>query len=172
MNGFGEGPQRIQRFPRGLLSYLSLKGTGDAPHLLASELAATIEIGPLYWADLNRSSDANTGNMGAIGYFAGLTVPTAEMWLLMNLTCTTAALGAGTSYNLAPAMQRVGTGVTKVLGVSQDATTGQIISTGATFSPYSLILYPGDTLGAVVRFGTFGVPIPSRIIADYTRLEA
>jgi hypothetical protein len=164
-------PQRVQRFPRGLLHYLGLKGSGDAPHLLNSQLAGAIEIGPLYWADLNRSSDANSGNMGAIGYFAGLTVPSGELWIVSNLTCTTAALAAATSYNLAPAMQRVGTGVTKALGPAQDAITAQIISNGVCFPPYTLMLYPGDTLGGVVRFGTFGTPIPVRCIADYTRLE-
>jgi len=149
------GPLTIQRFPRGLLDLLGMKGTGQAPTSLAELLAGTIDATQFYLFERITTTTKFLANSAIGGYRtdATLTVPAGELWIFDTASYFIAVSAAG-SIRLTPAYQRaVSTGDWSGLGVQTQqvggaAATDQLISGQLG---RELILSPSDTIGAYIN---------------------
>lgn len=166
--------QTIQRFPRGLLSALSMKGTGDAPNQLHAELFGSFDCTTFYLGDQIKSVAGGPGVMGAVGWYPGgaaFVVPAGEIWMVTNYTVQVGANGAGTTYKIQLGYVRAIGNVTFFLPGESSSAIGELTLLGFQFANWQLMLYPGDSLGLAVRGGTFGVPAAPGLSVGYYRLE-
>lgn len=73
---------KIQRTPLGVLQFLGLVGSGQAPVDLADEVRGQIDMLPFYGASSFRSNSQN-GSLQNIGDSIVLSVPDRVAWLLL-----------------------------------------------------------------------------------------
>lgn len=160
---------RIQRYPRGLLPALSLKGPGDTPHVLAAETRAIFDTTQLYLQELNTQASfffnpyANGFNQNA-----AFVVPASEMWIVTGAGGETSAAAASSgrlqvvyarrssAYKFWPLQEP------QVFAASQTAVIGRALRW------QELILQPGDALGVYAN-GITGT-VNGYFNIDYYRL--
>lgn len=143
------GPQTIQRLPRGLLSLLDMKGTGELPHELAGMLMPVIQVRDLYLADLFQSVRFGTVVVNATGFFGATSaiVPFNELWLLYHMSASSSNMAAGESYRLRLVISRAANG-TLELGDTEQTASGLTQRIGLGWSlPELRILRPSDQVG-------------------------
>jgi hypothetical protein len=108
----------IQVIPPGLLGFLQLKNSGQAPSELPDTLQGVLELRDWYFqARLEFSSQIHgiTNGTGVEGYFSfspnTIIVPQGEWWWVEQYTITTDAIDSGEFVQIAPMMipQTVGT---------------------------------------------------------------
>ena len=169
------GRLTIQRFPKGLLDWLGMKGSGDVPADLSPLVQSSIEIGPLYLLDRIAQAVTGSPNINANGTFAAvaanLTVPPGEQWMLTNYTIArTANFGAGTGGTFQGAYFRAA--VTQYFALPGPVVCPVAGSFAWTyqFKPYELVLSPGDLLAGYVTSGVFGIPAGVNMFAEYYRM--
>lgn len=161
------GPQTIQRFPRGLLDALQMKGTGDAPGALAAELTATFDATQLYLLDRLTSVRVATSAMSNGFSASTIVVPATELWLLVAVSGIVNA-GVGMTGTTTIAVRRASLLVPATAlgeGLTFAASTVPLLSTSQA---RGLILTPGDALGTY-SWNLAGAPTMD-ILADYYRL--
>lgn len=163
----------IQRFPRGLLDMLAMRGPGETPHTLASSIAGTIDLTKLYLADSNRTVIATQTPPANDGYVnpAAATVPPGEIWLVNAISAVSGNLPAGTNAQAICAYNRRAAAGVMVFGNNATAAAGADLVCGQVFDPFSLILYPSDGFGVQMHSGTYGGGAPLwTLTCDYYRL--
>jgi hypothetical protein len=162
------GRLTVQRLPRGLLDALLMKGTGDLPHELGEELVSTIDATSFYLGDTFRAQSSLTNVCNAVGAYSGLTlgVPPGEIWIPTALSVLTAALGAGQTYNVSPAIFRNNFNAFEILPAISQATAGQAVATGWQFGNMTQ-LRPGDAVGCHVNQVTAGATAMGIYISYY-----
>jgi hypothetical protein len=100
------GPFTIQRIPKGLLDFLSMKGTGQTPAELEPRLSSVIDTTILYMAERQAGLITNTGNIAADGtnFFVSSigTVPDGEVWIPVyaSVNRDAAGLTAGNNFTI------------------------------------------------------------------------
>jgi len=173
------GPLTIQRVPRGLLSALAMKGTGDFPVEISRTLFVGFDATTEYLQDLARFSFSTTAAVGAAGFFSGAgIVPDNEYWLVTNCSLNVPVLAVGNTNWVAslgyvrktpnsPQLQTFGP-------PSIPFILGQTYCMGYSFPVGSVVLRPADYLACQIHNGataTFGANVTMTITADYYRLE-
>jgi hypothetical protein len=156
------GPFTIQRFPKGLLDFLGMKGSGRTPSELEAELRSVIDSTPLYLSDRAAGIVSNTGNMAADGVqaFASAvaTVPAGEIWIPLNcsLQRDTAGLTAGNSFEFYITLfqAQFGRVILPGLGTVVAAPASGGGATGFVWHDRCCLL-PGDGFGAYTAKGTY-----------------
>lgn len=74
-------PQTIQRVPSGLLELLGMKGTGQTPPVLASELAGVVDTTQMYLRSV-LSSQSIVNAAAVLATAVDITVPDNQYWIL------------------------------------------------------------------------------------------
>lgn len=170
------GPLTIQRVPRGLLHALSMKGSGELPAELASQILGTFDTTAFYLGENVRGASGAL-QTAADGWVTSgsLTVPAGELWLVNNLSWSCSNIAAGDSFSFTPGYLRKTT--QGVLGFSEakasvvgGAAGTQDQVNGLWFNRW-LIAYPADTFGGTFFNGTYAGNPTITMTADYHRLE-
>lgn len=149
------GPLTIQRVPKGLLDYLSLKGSGNAPTELAEKVSGIVNLTEIYLQDRVQTGNFGTGAIAAVGDVnaTGGTVPFGEIWFAYHLAIS-GTVAAANTYRLCPAIFRR-TGLTiSTYGPRQAYLATERVSLGWDLPP--AILLPGDSVGIGVEQVTAG----------------
>lgn len=161
----------IQRFPTALLETLGAKSGGQTPVMTDENLKLVLDASEFY-AQATSEVVLATVSAAALGFNgnAALRVPSGEIWRVRAVTCyTPAALGAGVSLDLQPAMQLLGTS-SILCGTTSDAgTAGIAISVGWDFRTPRLFP-PGWQAGCFVRNLVAG-PVNVNVCIDFDRLR-
>jgi hypothetical protein len=153
------GPFTIQRLPKGLLDFLSMKGSGQTPTELESALRSVIDTTPLYLADRQASLITNTGNIVADGTqaFASTvgTVPNGEVWMPIaaSMSRATAGLTAGNTFEIQiqAFVAQFATVVFPGIGNVVTPNGGHV---GVLF-PNTFLMQPGDRFSAITSKGAY-----------------
>lgn len=145
----------IQRFPTGVPDLLGMKGTGDTPNMLASELRGSIDLSQYYLADRMLRGKFTTAALIAAGTTvpgAGI-VPDGELWLVDSVWASTVGnLNAGERYRGRVGVHRQGNGVNGLYCFPQASEQFQDVTAQAAWSANWLpwvMLRPGD--GVCIR---------------------
>lgn len=133
-------PQPINRVPPGLLSLLGIKSLGMNPAQLADELRGILDLTQLYTEAANETIFGTTPAVNAVGQFEFTNTGTrakpnpGELWVVRRVAVApTAALGAGTTYNVQLCTIHSTYGqVTGMIGQPISATVGASPATGST----------------------------------------
>jgi hypothetical protein len=171
------GPLTIQRVPRGLLYALAMKGSGDTPTQLRSEVQGSFDLTALYFGDAQRSLTATSPvfNTDSNNDFAALIVPAGELWILTALTLERSNVLAGTNFDMWGFYARGTTGFVQIITDKATVTGGGAgTSDGICAGRYGLldiVLYPNDRIGVAVRNGTWGAAQQATAALDFYRLE-
>lgn len=164
------GPQDIQRFPRGLLGLLGIQATGDTPHKIAAEVAASIEILPFYLNDRQTfASYPISGAPAAAGVlqFPLSVVPDGTLRFVFNAGVFAPATAGATAIKMRLCVFRSP-------GLNGETYIGEQLSLGATdsgtiaasFDAAPMIILPGQSFG--IRTLTItGAPATSPILGLY-----
>lgn len=143
------GPLDIQRAPRGLLDWLSLKGSGRTPVTLQDSIQLSVDASYVYLQDQFRTHDSII-NPVAAGFNspASYTVPAGILWIVVNASGLVSN-GAANSNTLQWAYKRqnaVGFWARALVeAVATPINTSAWV--GGPIPPWQLILSPGDQLG-------------------------
>jgi hypothetical protein len=164
----------INRVPQGLLSLLDMKARGQNPRLLSSEAALSIEAFQLYGLQLRRRLRFNTAAIGVVGpqFPAAAVVPQNEVWLLLAQSLVISALGAGTTYTIAPIVRVQnddGTSGEHLTNYPLTFTAGQYVNCGGILAQ-PLWLPPGSSMGITCQGVTLGVASAFQIFVDAVAL--
>lgn len=169
------GRYDIQRFPTGLLELLGMKGTGDTPHELASNISGSLDLMGAYLAQrrvsiAGQSAIAMTGN-GSYSAI-GMLVPATELWFVYNVSVRlTPNTAAASSIRFWGGFQRqAAAGVYHPLTdvVNVGATDNGV---GYTHFEQPAIFLPGDQF-YIFTGATTGIPGSNGILAlDVARLS-
>lgn len=156
----------IQRYPRGLLDALAMKGTGQTPQVCAPDLRIGFDATALYLQETRRTASGVTTALVS-GYLPMITVPAGEGWLVNNITArvTTTATDsceANIAYRTLGGLTFFIAQWYEIFAISQDRFTG------GQFNPYELVLGPGMTIG-MVSTAVVGAP-DCTLQTDYFRL--
>lgn len=165
--------QLVQSNPTGLLSLLTMKGTGDAPHWLNPELQATLDLGLWYLEPTYRSFINPVGpgfNIGTFSWNVGSQVPANQMWIMKNTTWlfTSDATGSGiftAGYQNPQGLPAFayGSPLTITAGFARTYVLAQ------TFQIGELVLGPQSALGYWTTTATAG--ITTGLLADFYRIQ-
>jgi len=164
------GPFDIQRSPKGLLDFLGLKATGDAPHTLQQSIGASVSLDRMYLADRIVNTTQNV-TITAAGYFTPTSaiVPPGELWFPTAIRCA-ATNAAGTTYLWAPAYRTfVGTGSFNSLTNMQSAiasATNDCVYVWDELIPY----LPGVTFGVYVQNAVLGANPVCQVCLEFYRI--
>lgn len=169
------GPLTIQRIPKGLLDALNMKGSGQTPMDLAPMVSAQFDATVLYLQDIRRVNGPivmATPNLGAYQTNVGSTVPSGEMWMMIQamFRLTTDATGGGRfaigygtpgntpsqTFALFPSDQVITAG------------TASNYSYGRAFQLGELILPPGYNIG--IYTGALTASVSGAMNLEYYRL--
>lgn len=142
------GPLTIQRFPKGLLGLLDMKGSGQTPPDLSSIVQPQIDVSALYMADARRSLGGGAGPNVLLGFAFnnGSKVPEGEMWVVNNITVTVTTGGAVTG-EYAAGYQDNGSNSFVVSPYMTVPISQTVVGIGVQFAPWSLVLMPGYKVG-------------------------
>lgn len=144
-NPFGVPPPLTAR-PEGLLSLLGLQQQGQYPqHLNSDWLTPSFNLADWY-AESKAELITNSVTVNAVGWSAGVAVPSGEYWLLRNVTFWRAGTVAGAEvYSIGVGYA---SGLSFVLNQPNAVAAGDYL--GFTMDPaYSgMILRPSQYLGA------------------------
>lgn len=161
------GPLTIQRYPRGLLDALQMRGTGDAPHALSELLVGTFDTTQLYLAD--KLINAQHVNMGVASGFtaSNIVVPSGEIWLGVFAGAILNS-GVGVTGNCTLMIRRTPIGLAALpLGQGMPFVASQVTPIPAPQFA-GLIMLPGDAIG---NYGWQIAGAPTLTLsADYYRL--
>jgi hypothetical protein len=157
----------INRLPLGLLGFLGIKNGGRYPQELADTLAPVWDISPLY---LYSNSEVTTAlqAISAIGSQAYQTVPTGELWYVLQQSAGSDTLTAGqtiefsTNWTDPAALVNVETGL-----MSGARTVGQR-ATATAQAPF--IAGPGSILGINCTQLVAG-PVNVRLKTRFVRMQ-
>lgn len=150
------GPLTIQRFPRGLLDLLSLKGTGQAPTDLAAEIRGVIDLTQVYLQDRLVTGLFSTAAVNAVGDISATNsnVPSGELWVAYHLAIA-GTVPAGATYRVRPAIfRRTGTVIGTYGPNATTAAANERIGLGWDLGP--TLLWPGDNFGLSCEAVTVG----------------
>lgn len=87
----------VNRYAKGLLSFLDSQTQGNTPDSCAEQIVPTLDVGPFLAAQRSFEIVSATGVcVTAFDNFATITVPTREMWLIYEASVLTSSLD-GTS---------------------------------------------------------------------------
>lgn len=180
---------RINRVPRGLLSYLDSKNAGQPPQTVAEQISATFRLEDFFFAqqyvDLwGQVAAANTGAVGialASGFLGvaggAFRVPPGEIWLVRSVSARVAgALLAGTEYNVSLGYEATdvsgGTRIWHGLGHGLQP-TGFSVAGGSPVVNWSgepFVMVPNDQFGIYITRVTLGTAEPFEYNARAVRL--
>jgi len=161
----------INRVPVGLLSLLGIRAGGQNPAVLEDQVRPVIDLTALYLASfIERNVDSN--NVTVVGAFASnLIVPQGEAWYVHRYTIiTSAALGAGQAFQIAPAYAFSFAGATRMLQLGPASNLGAVgdsVSAGAL----GFIAPPGAALGGIVHRIAAGPIVGVLWNVEFTRLQ-
>lgn len=160
------GPQDLQVFPPGLLSFLAIKNGGKNPQTLSDVLAGTIELRDWYFAQQWELASSTIADWGAgTGQLHSNVVPQQQIWWVRDLTVgPNLAMAAGNSATFFPSV--LIQAVAMKIGPSLSLTAGQADWAFAT-GPF--ILLPGESFGVQVNVQVHAVAQPAYL--GYKRLR-
>jgi len=141
----------VQRFPRGLLQFLGMVGTGDQPRLLADEVRASLDMLHFYGSTtIQRVGATALAGVTAAGDQLVLTVPAGEHWMMLGATV---AVGPAAAADVLRTSFRVqvppAAGSPSTVGQVQLGQSGELTAVAA---------------GAILSFG-FPLPQPFMLAA-------
>ena len=149
----------IQRVPKALLDFLGLKGSGQTPTDLESQLRSVVNCTPFYLADRAAGIITNTGNFAADGTQAFATsvatVPAGEAWIPIccSMQRDTAGLTAGNTFTFGTQVKLAQFPTVTLPGQGNVVTpTGGRV--GFAWPQWTLML-PGDAFSAWTVGGTY-----------------
>jgi len=124
----------VQRYPTALLETLGAKSGGQTPVMTDDNLQVSLDASEFY-AQATAEVLLGTVSCAALGFngTAALRVPAGEIWRVRSVSVFTAALGAGQTLDLQPAMQLFGTGIVLCGTTSDAAAVGVAVSVGWDF---------------------------------------
>jgi hypothetical protein len=166
----------IQRFPKGLLDWLGMKGNGDTPHTLSEMLATTMDVGQLYLLDRQVSIIGNTPNISTDSFggaaTTAFTVPPGELWLVKNYSVfKLPAFPAATGWTTTLGYYRINPGQYYLLPARYVAPVATSFGFGYDFQWGELILGPGDQFAYLTQQGTYTTPTAMTMLAEYYRIQ-
>ena len=167
----------IQRPPRGLLGWLSMKGSGDTPSELAPFVSGHLDLTQLYLQDKSFQVTSNTANIsvdGGAGDTNGLTrCPAGTFWFVSAYTAQrSVALAAGTNFTVQLAVLRASaTSWQPLLPDQRVVLATEKFALGCMFPFGALVMRPGDWLGIMALNGTYGTPFPCTLQVDGYALD-
>jgi len=169
------GLKTIQRFPRGLLHALAMKGSGDAPNQLSEAVLGTFALDEYYLADNSRVVFGQTANITVPTWWPNTSsaciVPAGEMWIVRNLSVWSGAFATG-GYIVPGYQRKIATTANYCLitagAVNVPAAVGQYVACGVQFQTNALVLYPGDTVGVT---SSVAIGINVSFALDIYRIE-
>jgi hypothetical protein len=162
----------IQRYPTALLETLGAKSGGSTPIATDELLQLSLDASEFYVQSLSQVDTAVIAvNAQGFSGSAALQVPTGEVWRVRSVTAyTAAALGAGQTLDLQPAMQD-GNAVARVICGTTSDTGGVGVSVSVGWDLRTPRLFPpGWRAGCFVRNVVAG-PVNVTIVLDYDRLR-
>jgi len=144
------GVTTIQRYPKGLLDFLGMKGTGDAAHEIAQQLVPTLEQTDFYLQDRLTYQLMTPGiAIPGVGMqsFALSAVPDGFIRLIVDLSMRIPTVAAGASVRCHLVAFR-GTGSTYAVALTEALNVGANESNVAgVHYQRPLIMLPGQGLG-------------------------
>jgi hypothetical protein len=165
----------IQRFPKGLLDWLGMKGSGDTPHELGTQLASVMDIGQLYLLDRAAFQNGSTSNISTNGIqtpsTTNFTVPAGELWAMKNFTMSkypSFAAATGGTFRLGYYRSLVGQYFAFGPEFVIPAAGGGVLA--YQFRPDELYLTPGDFPVVFTYAGVWTTPSPVTLLIEYSRL--
>lgn len=165
---------QIQRFPRGLLQFLQMVGTGRSPTDLGSEVTPTLSMLPFYGAGLMERVGTSLTNGGTgVGVSVTATVPRNESWLCLALNATLGVMALGDISRVSVRIVSKDGGVIQV-GESELMTAqaaGAIHSTGFML-PQPVLLVSGESIRNTINDAVLAGPVDIGIWALAYRIPS
>jgi hypothetical protein len=145
-----------------------MKATGDTPAELAKDISGSLELLEFYVNDRTVFASAASNNVIGTGplIISGLTVPNGEIWLLFDLSLSSANTPAATGFTLTGGVQRAVNNYfayTERQVVGGGAVSDQV-NVGRHFDR-PIVMQPGETIGLRISqiVGAPGIPVTASV---------
>jgi len=164
-------PATVGKLPRGLVSLLSLRDSGEAPRLLADSIVGTVDFSELFLLqDREIITTAVQPNpiVGANFFPApiDLVVPPGQLWYIWNYVCA-CTTGAGETMDLAPSVNLDGLPLSAPVGDYAACIANQQVR---VYSRSGFWAGPGSQFGFVVRSLTLQPDVSAALVISRLRI--